>query len=710
VALIQKSRTGKKLRMKYRVLLVVVIGLMDCLAVRLDAQQTTDSATIYFYRPDNAKHSKQNPTVYTVISSGSRALTTLEKGEYFALSVNPGIHTFSWTASPNLQERFQIAVSENQKAFIEVQSKSMRKERQTAALSTMRELRPVGKDRVFDQRMRTAQNVHQWKSAENGGTTAHSDPVAQQAIQQRPLQQAATQQPSGERVKVVPASTKAPGTSAVQTDEPKLSETKSSSILTNSGVINLAKTGLSAEVVTALIQSSKTNFNMTPTALAELKAANVPDSVILVMVQSAANVAPKSGNERRRLTDELTDNFKILQTSVVTVWSEFGHGSGFIVDRSGLILTNQHVVGPSQYIAVQFDTAHKIPAVLLASSAEKDGAVLWANIGAFPGSTIAPIADPHGAVVVEGERVLTIGSPLNQRKVMTTGIVSKVEPRAIISDININHGNSGGPLFNSLGEVIGITTFGDLANAGGPGISGVIRIEEAEPFIAEARERASRVSPPPAKLLPVDPVDAFPIAAIKNVAMAEKFDSKPYFLEMGDFQLLLMTPTLKYRRNDKKTAIQGTFRPFEEFRGWMQYVGEYKPVLMIRATPEIGESFWSRFNRGVSANYGIAAQAKLRFKTDFYKMRLLCGDKEILPIHPAKIAHVVNESNALVNLKDATYEGFYSYPADAISPACGQVKLEVYSEKNPEKPSVKTLDGKTVGRIAEDFGAYLKSR
>ena len=130
-------------------------------------------------------------------------------------------------------------------------------------------------------------------------------------------------------------------------------------------------------------------------------------------------------------------------------------------------------------------------------------------------------------------------------------------------------------------------------------------------------------------------------------------------------------------------------------------------MLQIHAAPQVGESFWSAFNRGVATNHGIVAQAKLHFKTDFYKMRLFCGDKEVEPILPGKIARIESKNNAFVELKDATYEGFYSYPADAISPACGQVRLEAYSEKNPEKADTKILDRKTVERIAEDFRPYL---
>ena len=88
-------------------------------------------------------------------------------------------------------------------------------------------------------------------------------------------------------------------------------------------------------------------------------------------------------------------------------------------------------------------------------------------------------------------------------------------------------------------------------------------------------------------------------------------------------------------------------------------------------------------------------------------MRLKCGEKEVEPIHPGKAATVANAHNAFVNVTDATYVGFYSYPADAISPACGRVALELFSEKEPDKPAVKELDSKTVQRIWNDFQPYL---
>jgi S1-C subfamily serine protease len=493
--------------------------------------------------------------------------------------------------------------------------------------------------------------------------------------------------------------------------------------LSNEDVIAMVSLGLSDDVVIEKIRSAAaTNFDTGLDGLKVLKAAKVSDAVLKAMISPRGS---PTGSSSGRVLDEMSTKFQVLRNGVVTVWSEFGHGSGFIISKDGLVLTNQHVVGPSEYLALQFDPARKIPAVLLASDPERDVAVLWCDLSAIPEAISLDIAKPDelNPPLVEGERVFTIGSPLNQQKVITSGIAGKIEKTAIISDININHGNSGGPLFNSQGQVVGITTFGDFTSQGGPGISGILRIEEAKSTINAAKAKMLIVKRPVSSLLPVEPTNSFPIDALKSILSQEKFDAKPYFFGEGDFDISLITPPLKYRaeresemraakeknkRNRKsELAVQGSFRPLDDLKNWEQYIGEYKPVLLIRATPRLRETGGSIFLRSLAASGGAYnVPAKMRFKTDFYHMKLMCGSKEISPILPGKIAHVVDVRNGLINATDATYEGFYEYPADAIAPSCGQVSLVLFSEKKPEAAITKNLNDKTVGRIFDDFGPY----
>ncbi len=445
---------------------------------------------------------------------------------------------------------------------------------------------------------------------------------------------------------------------------------------------------------------------------------------LLELSNDNAKIVEGTPDRPARLTDELTTTFKRYQNSVVTVWSEIGHGTGFFVDSTGLVLTNQHVIGPSEYIAIQFDESRKLPARLVASDPERDIAVLWTNLTALPEAMVVPIArgNTGEALVLEGERVFTIGSPMNQRKIVTTGIVSKVEPRAIIADININPGNSGGPLFNSLGEVVGLTTFGEQRNIG-PGISGIVRIELALPLIESAKKKVKDMTPPEIKFLPVEPRIPFPIDAIKEAIMAEKFDTKAYVFGAGDYDVALVTPISKYRhaheakiaavkekekRNKKKPeAVGGTFRPLDDLKNWEEYAGGYQPVILIRASPKLRETFWSAFGRGLAASGGYyGGPAKMRFKTDFYRMKLLCDARQIEPINPGKIADAFNVQSPFVRIVDATYEGLYTYPPDSISTSCQTVTLELYSEKDPNKPTVKILDKKTVERIWADFAPF----
>jgi S1-C subfamily serine protease len=452
--------------------------------------------------------------------------------------------------------------------------------------------------------------------------------------------------------------------------------------------------------------------------------ASLPESTI-DLSNDNAKVTEAAATAPGRKVDELTTLFQKYQNAVVTVWSEIGSGTGFCVDKAGLIITNQHVIGPSDLVSVQFDAKRKIVATVLAFNSEKDVAVLWVNPSAFPEMITAPIAksDTGKESVVEGERVFTIGSPLSQRKILTSGVASKIEARAIISDININHGNSGGPLFNSVGEVVGITTFRES----GPGVAGIVRIEEALPILEQARKKLGDVTPPSTRYLPVEPTDTYPLDSLKETIGVEKFNRHPYLFSEAGFDVAMVTPVLKYRIEEavqlaaakekrKRTkkheaAIQNTFEPLQDLRGWAEYAGEYKPVLLIQAEPQLRETLGSAVVRGFAAsggNYG--GPAHMKYKTDFYRMRLLCGGKEVEPIHPGKAATVANAHNAFVNVTDATYVGIYTYPADALQPACGEVALELYSEKDPNKPSRKVLDGKAVDRIWADFQPYFAQK
>jgi S1-C subfamily serine protease len=418
-------------------------------------------------------------------------------------------------------------------------------------------------------------------------------------------------------------------------------------------------------------------------------------------------------------TNDLTEHFKRLKNTVVTVRSESGHGTGFFVDAKGLILTNQHVVGDSGYLAVQFDRTHKVAAKLIAADPQKDVALLSVNMAALPNASPAPLyrAGAGRTPVQEGERVFTIGSPLSLDKIITTGIVSKVEPHTIMSDININPGNSGGPLFNAAGQVIGLTTFGTRGESG-PGVSGTVRIEEALALLDQNRAKATGT--PPGTLLPVEPLTPYPIEGLKEALRAEKYDARPYYLAVGDFSIALSTPPLDYReqeerrlqaerehkkRNKKQQSADENAGGSDEPKEWEGEAGAHPAIFAIYVMPKAKEGLGSAFGRSFSLN----SAAKLKFKTDFQAMKLFCGNKEVLPIHPGRIPVTISVQNRLVKMDDSTYKGVYLYSPDAVNPDCGQVKLEIYSSKGGD-PTVKTFDERTVQHVWADFDAFRRAQ
>jgi serine protease Do len=149
---------------------------------------------------------------------------------------------------------------------------------------------------------------------------------------------------------------------------------------------------------------------------------------------------------------------------------QFSVGSGFIVDSKGYILTNAHVVDDAIKITVSLKNGDKFLAKVIGTDQETDIAVL--KIEAGRELPILKLADSEAIEV--GEWVLAIGSPFGLEQTVTAGIISKVKrstpfstpfQKFVQTDAAINRGNSGGPLVNLKGEVVGINS--QIATASG---------------------------------------------------------------------------------------------------------------------------------------------------------------------------------------------------------------------------------------------------
>jgi serine protease Do len=164
-----------------------------------------------------------------------------------------------------------------------------------------------------------------------------------------------------------------------------------------------------------------------------------------------------------------------------------GNGSGVIVDAQGYILTNYHVISGADRITVKFYDGAEAPGKVIGSDRETDLAVV--KIEPVPGIRVARFGDSEKTRV--GDWVLAIGSPFGFDQTVTAGIISakdrdskEVHNKAgfqyfLQTDAAVNHGNSGGPLINLSGEVIGINSLIATTNGDYNGISFAIPSSEA---------------------------------------------------------------------------------------------------------------------------------------------------------------------------------------------------------------------------------------
>jgi putative serine protease PepD len=199
-------------------------------------------------------------------------------------------------------------------------------------------------------------------------------------------------------------------------------------------------------------------------------------------LKTSAERGGEKPDKNESLTEEESINVRIYHeaspavANILTKATEYdffmdpvpveGAGSGFIIDPRGYILTNYHVVAGAQTIEVVLGDQNRFPAKFIGADQRNDVALIKIDP---KGKKLVALPLGDSSTLQVGQKVLAIGDPFGFQSTLTTGVVSAIGrtvqtsqttfiDEAIQTDASINRGNSGGPLINTHGEVIGINS------------------------------------------------------------------------------------------------------------------------------------------------------------------------------------------------------------------------------------------------------------
>jgi S1-C subfamily serine protease len=427
--------------------------------------------------------------------------------------------------------------------------------------------------------------------------------------------------------------------------------------------------------------------------------------------------------------------YQRARNAVIKVQAGLSTGTGFLIDSlGGVVITNEHVIDGQDNVSVITDSVTRFPAQVVAADHDRDLAILRFDVRTCPTCGRLAIAHPDstGALVVPGQRVIAIGFPLHQQSIMTSGIVSGVRDRAIISDVNINHGNSGGPLLTTAGDVVAINTFMDASDLGGPGISGSITVTQLDTVFRRARDTVAQIPLPEGDRLPTEPLGSYPLSIVKGVADSADPDQYHDFTghHLGNFELSVNTPVANLvlaeqadremssdrRKREARANLPESQRysQFAWYHNWMEYVGSATtPMVLLEVVPRVGETFGSALARGLAAAGGsYSTHATYKFKGDLQSLHLYRNGVPVAPVYGGRTPQRAYVNDAWVTLKDVAYRGLFAYLPDVFAPdSTGRppsVVIQLSDLKHPNDRDLFELDARLVARIWNDFEWYVK--
>jgi putative serine protease PepD len=203
-------------------------------------------------------------------------------------------------------------------------------------------------------------------------------------------------------------------------------------------------------------------------------------------------------------------------------------GTGFVYDTKGNIVTNQHVVSGASAVRVKFSDGSTYRANVVGSDTATDIAVLHVDA---PASKLSPLTLADSSKVEVGDGVVAIGNPFGLDGTVTSGIVSAVSREisspddtpiegAIQTDAAINHGNSGGPLLDLRGEVIGVTSQIQSEGGGNDGVGFAVPSNTVK-TIAEQLISSGKAEHALLGVTPSDTANGVRIASVKSGSAAD---------------------------------------------------------------------------------------------------------------------------------------------------------------------------------------------
>ena len=407
--------------------------------------------------------------------------------------------------------------------------------------------------------------------------------------------------------------------------------------------------------------------------------------------------------------------FNESQNAIVTVINGRGHGSGFLISKEGVILTNHHVVYPNidAKVIVRINDENYI-AQLVGSNSKLDIAAL--KVPPSVVSSIKPLVlfnpENQADLASRGEEVIALGSPVDWKtleKTLTRGIISNQNEFMLFHDAAINGGNSGGPLLNFEGKVIGINTIG--ISDRGQSIAGSVKASKIDDFYKSISRSLTNIKTDLIKL-PAYPLERLPIEAIskqnpsyfqigsslilkKRTVNFDKFivtlttpvDAYKEFLFTES--LLLKQQQTRYAKAGKSIDTNELFRTDKN----KVYDNSYRKYVSISINPKQVLTAGAKVNVALSALSGVPAVLNFQFEGDFKNFSLVdaLGSSQCKPYIFGRNDQTV--ANTL--MIDRSYFGYFEYPFD-----CFEGKNEVYllledDQGNLEKHAlnIKILDG-----------------